>query len=447
MNMELALTLPRVLGGIEHGLRETFNMIWDTLWAMILGFGLSGIVQAFVSKEQMQSVLGDHRPKTIAKSSFYGMISSSCSYAASAMTKSLFLRGADFLAALVFMFASTNLVIELGIVLIVLIGWQFALAEFVGGAIMIVLVVIFGSLWLRGHIIDEARNNLEAFEENRTNGGTEDGSRRPTRERIRSLSGWSDAASYTMSDLTMLRREIIIGFLTAGFLTSLLPSAVWSAIFFHGHGFATTVENAIVGPFIAIISFVCSIGNVPLAAALWQGGISFGGVISFIFADLITLPLLLIYRKFYGGRLTIRMLAIFWASMSLAGLITEAIFHLVGAIPHVRPTVIAQNSFGINYTTALDFLFLIVFTGLYWLYRNRERFGGGSGYAKDVVCGMQVESSNAPATVSFEGTRYYFCSNRCSEQFTSNPKRYLTTQNSMDTSPSCHCHGDDSHQA
>lgn len=421
-----AVSVGHIVIDIGRGLKESFNMLWDTLWAMILGFGLSGIIQAFVSRQQMQARLGNHKPGSVGRASFYGMISSSCSYAASAMAKSLFLRGADFVASMVFMFASTNLVIELGIVLIVLIGWQFAVAEFIGGAIMIVLLVIFGALWFRGRIVVEARRNVETGV-NENAHGRSDGEMgdKPLRTRLRSLGIWSDAASYTMSDLTMLRKEILVGFLVAGYLAALVNVQVWKTVFFSGHGLATNIENAIVGPLIALLSFVCSIGNVPLAAALWQGGISFGGVVSFIFADLLTLPLLLTYRKFYGTRMTLRMLGVFWFVISLAGLITEGIFHLFGAVPTIRSKVIASNSFGFNYTTVLDVIFLILFAGMYWLYRNKERFGGGSGYAKDLVCGMQVEVANAPAAVTLEDATYYFCSNRCSERFSANPDRFI----------------------
>ena len=250
------------------------------------------------------------------------MISSSCSYAAAAMSKSLFVKGADFVASLVFMVASTNLVIELGIVLVVLMGWQFAVSEFVGGAIMIVLLATLGGLWIRGKVITEARARVQAEAgTSHTHTPPEDTAlqAQPWRQKLRSKGGWADAATYTMSDLTMLRRELVIGYTVAGFLTILVPVTFWNTIFLHGHGFWTSVENVIVGPFIAIISFVCSIGNVPLAAALWKGGISFGGVVSFIFADLITFPLLLVYRRYYGTRLTLRMLALFWAVMSVAG--------------------------------------------------------------------------------------------------------------------------------
>lgn len=242
-----------------------------------------------------------------------------------------------------------------------------------------------------------------------------------------SRAGWSDAAGYTMSDLTMLRKEMVIGFLVAGFLATLVSNSVWNALFIHGHGFATTLENVTLGPLVAILSFVCSIGNVPLAAALWKGGISFGGVVSFIFADLITLPLLLIYRKQYGGRMTLRMLGVFWLVMALAGLITEYLFKALGWVPATRPTVIAGDSFGFNYTTVLDVIALVVFGTMYWLYRNRDRFGGGSGYAKDPVCGMQVEAGHAPAAAVHHGQRVYFCSGHCRDKFDKDPDRHLAT--------------------
>ena len=281
-------------------------MFWETLWPLILGFGLAGAVQAFVSRDAMQRRLGNHRVGSVVRASGYGMVSSSCSYAASAMAKSLVTKGADYIAAMVFMFASTNLVLELGIVLIVLLGWQFAVSEFVGGLIMIVLLATLGALWLRGP--DSRRGTAAApgrrrcpraparsLERRRLRchgprelAPSRDG---PTAPRTRcpmspcSGASWSSATRWP------------------GSWRSSCPTSVWQAVFITGHGFWTSVENALVGPFIAVISFVCSIGNVPLAAALWTGGISFGGVIAFIFADLIAFPLLLIYRRYYGTAL------------------------------------------------------------------------------------------------------------------------------------------------
>jgi uncharacterized membrane protein YraQ (UPF0718 family)/YHS domain-containing protein len=415
------------LDAIGRSLREGFFMFWETLWPLVLGFGLSGAVQAFVSHETMQRKMGDHGPKSVVRASGYGMVSSSCSYAASAMSKSLFVKGADFVAAMVFMFASTNLVIELGIVLIVLMGWQFAVSEFVGGFIMIALLASLGGLWLRGRLVVQAKERL-------TSGAGQDHEHGPPENvelqhqpwatKLRSKGGWADSATYTMADLTMLRKELVIGYVVAGFLATLVPVHVWNTVFLHGHGFWTSLENVIVGPFIAIISFVCSVGNVPLAAALWHGGISFGGVISFIFADLIALPLLLIYRRYYGMRLTLRMLAVFWAVMSTAGLITEGIFRAAGLVPTTRPVQIVPSHFSWNYTSYLNIIFLAIFGLLYWTYRNRTRLGGGGGYALDPVCGMQLETANAPASVMHDGTRVYFCSDHCAKRFSADPERH-----------------------
>jgi uncharacterized membrane protein YraQ (UPF0718 family)/YHS domain-containing protein len=418
------LATATVLVDIGRSLREAFFMFWETLWPLVLGFGLAGAVQAFVSRDAMRERLGDHRARSVLRASGYGMVSSSCSYAASAMAKSLFVKGADYVAAMVFMFASTNLVIELGIVLVVLMGWQFAVSEFVGGIIMIVLLATLGALWLRGRLVVQARERLQAAEDVSVHrhGAAEDGGAPSSPSvRVRSLAGWADSASYTMSDLTMVRRELAIGYTVAGFLAVLVPTSVWQAVFITGHGFWTSVENAIVGPFIAIISFVCSIGNVPLAAALWSGGISFGGVIAFIFADLIAFPLLLIYRRYYGTRLMLRMLAVFWALMSTAGLLTELLFRAAGLVPTMRPTTIAPARFSWNYTTYLNLIFLALFGVLYWLYRNRDRLGAGERDARDPVCGMQVEKAHAPASRRRGDEQYFFCSDRCAERFDAEP--------------------------
>ncbi len=425
-----------ILTALGDSLYEGFSMFWETLWALVLGFGLSGAVQAFFSRGQMQRVLGDHRPATVGKAGLLGMASSSCSYAAAALGKSLFVRGADFTSAMVFMFASTNLVVELGIVLWLLLGWQFAAAEFVGGAIMITLLaVVLPRVIARGWI-EGARTRLTAGPgsadshahhcESPEGLNAEDLAerrRRPAGERIRGLAGWSDAAGYTISDLTMLRKELVIGFLVAGFATVLVPTGVWQSLFLTGHGVASSLENVALGPLLAILAFVCSIGNVPLAAALWVGGISFGGVISFVFADLITLPLLFIYRRYYGTPLTLRLLAVFWAVMSAAGLAVEYLFAALGLVPATRPQLVAMEGVRWNYTTILNIIALIAFAALYWLYRNRECFGGGAGYAKDPVCGMQVEKNTAPARATHGGQRYYFCSDHCQHRFTTGADR------------------------
>jgi len=430
-----AILAASVVTWTGRSLREGFFMFWETLWPLVLGFGLSGAVQAFVPKEQMERVMGDHRPASVVRASGLGMMSSSCSYAATAMAKSLFQKGADFVTSMVFMFASTNLVIELGIVLVILMGWQFAAAEFIGGPIMIILLALLGGIVLRRRLTDPARQRLAhgqmaAGHDHQAMVGVSeerqaDLEAQPWSQKLRSKAAWSDAASYTMADLTMLRKELAIGYVVAGFLTVLVPNHVWNAVFIHGHGIWTSVENVLVGPFIALISFVCSVGNVPLAAALWKGGISFGGVISFIFADLITFPLLLIYRKYYGTKLTLRLLALFWAVMAAAGLIVEGLFSVARLIPnHPRSATIVATRFQWNYTTFLNIAFLAVLGLLYWLYRNRERLGGGIGYALDPVCGMQVRTADAPAQSSVDGQRFWFCSDHCRDRFDAEPARF-----------------------
>lgn len=413
--------------------REAFFMLWETLWALVLGFALSGIVQAFISKEAMQRTLGDHRPAAVTRASLFGMVSSSCSYAATAMAKSLFQKGADFVSAMVFMFASTNLVIELGVVLVILLGWQFAVAEFVGGPIMIALLAVVGGFVFHRGVVAPARERLghggaTAHDHSAMAGVSEERQeeleRTPWRQKLTSKAAWADAAGYTIADITMLRKELVIGYGVAGLLAVMVPTSVWNDVFLSGHGFWTSVENVIVGPFIAFISFVCSIGNVPMAAALWHGGISFGGVIAFVFADLIALPLVLIYRKYYGNRLALRLFVTFYAVMAAAGLIVEGLFSLFGAIPTSRHKTIAPTHFAWNSTTFLNILFLGVFGVLFWLHHNRARLGGGRGYATDPVCGMQVQTANAPAQTTYEGRRYRFCSDRCRERFDAEPVRF-----------------------
>lgn len=399
------------------GLREGGWMFFDTFWALVLGFTLSGAVQAFVSRRQMQRSLGNHTLGSVGRASFFGMVSSSCSYAASALARSLVAKGADFTASMIFMFASTNLVIELGLVLWVLIGWQFALAEFVGGAIMILL------LWLLlPRIVPAVPSHVL---ESPMRSGMPDVEDRPLREKMKSRRGWSDAAGYTIGDFTMLRVELVVGFVVAGLAMTVVPLHVWRSLFLSGHGLWSAIENAIIGPFLAFISFVCSVGNVPLAAALWNAGITFGGVIAFIFADLLALPLVMIYRKYYGTQLAIRLSLTFWLVMSLSGLLTEGIFQLLKLIPSQSAGHMSQTHFGFNATTILNALALLVLLVVFWLYQTRDRTGASNEFAKDLVCGMQVRIADAPASTEHEGQMYYFCMQGCKEAFVANPQKYL----------------------
>jgi len=429
--MQLGATLS-IFVGLGHGLREAFYMFWESLWALVLGFTLSGVVQSFVSRDKMRERLGNHRGTAIARASAYGVVSSSCSYAASAMAKSLFAKGADFTASMVFMIASTNLVVELGVVLVVLLGWQFAIGEFVGGSIMIVLIAFFGGVVFTRPLLDAARHRLGRAQaqlvELEQGCATEES---PTREVEKTHRGrvsrasLADAAQYAVSDVTMLKKELAIGYLVAGFLAALVPVQFWNSLFLHGHGTLTTLENAAVGPIVAMMSWVCSIGNVPLAAALWNGGISFGGVIAFIFADLISMPLILVYRQLYGWPLTLRIVALFYPVMAVAGLATQALFGVFSFVPVRSSSKVMTAHVAWNYTTYLDFVFLILAGMVWWLARNRRKYGGGAAYAVDPVCGMQVETANAPAHLIYLDSPYYFCSDRCRDRFDRDPDRFL----------------------
>ena len=377
-------------------------MFYSTFWALVLGFSISGAIQAFGSRAAIAKQLGDHKPVSVIKASFFGAISSSCSYAASSAAKSLFNKGADFTTSMIFMFASTNLVIELGLVLFVLLGWQFALAEFIGGAIMIVLLTLL----------------LPRFA---TQPLTQQTASMESSSAVRS-STWHDAAGFTIGDIKMIRYELMVGFLIAGLADRLVPISWWHALFLQGHGFLATLENAFIAPVIACISFVCSVGNIPLGAGLWSAGISFGGTISFIFADLLSLPLILIYRKYYGVKFTYRLVAVFWLTMSVAGLVTEAIFKALNILPSHSSTMLMarMGSLGNNRTTWLNAIACLVAIGLIALYLTRDK-SDNSPFAIDPICGMQVNKADAIHTYKHEGKTYYFCTPGCLESFARNP--------------------------
>ena len=385
-------------------------MLFHTFWALILGFTLSGAVQAFASRNKMKEQLGDDSFKSVFKASLFGIISSSCSYSASALAKSLFSKGANFTSSIVFMFASTNLVIELGLVLWIMMGWQFAVAEFFGGAIMIILLKFLIPRLIPATLIESSRKGLE----------------KPESVNVTRKANWHDAAGYTIGDFKMLRYELVIGFLVAGLAAKLVPESFWSAIFLSGNGIITTIQNVIIGPVIAFISFVCSVGNIPLAATLWHGGISFGGTIAFIYADLIAFPLVMIYRKYYGTKLAIRLTLVFWLVMSLSGLITELVFQSLNLIPAMDHSMSHYMKIGFNYTTVLNVIALGLIIWIFWMYRTRDRSSPDQIFAQDLICGMQVRISDAPASYVHEGKSYYFCMPGCRDSFAANPQKYVS---------------------
>jgi hypothetical protein len=339
-----------------------------------------------------------------------------------AIAKSLFQKGASATSALAFQFASTNLVVELGLVIWILMGWQFTLAEFVGGLILIAIMSVLLRRFVSARVESRAREHaLDADSGHQHHSAGESMS---VRDRVTSARAWSDVAHNFRNDWSMLWKEITIGFLLAGFIGQ-LPDSFFNALFItEAPAPVRLIENAVVGPLIAVMSFVCSVGNIPLAAVLWSGGIGFGGVIAFIFADLIAMPLILVYRKFYGWRLTVRLVGLFYVLMVTAGLITELVFRAFGAVPVNRAVGGRPAHFAWNYTTFLDLVFLGVAGAVWWLARHKDRFGGGVGYAVDPVCGMQVRTADAPARIVHDGADVYFCADRCRERFAGDPGRF-----------------------
>jgi uncharacterized protein len=355
---------------LVQALSFAFGMFWEILWALILGFALSGAVQAVVTKGEMRRLLPDDSPRTLTIASGLGAASSSCSYAAVALARSLFRRGANFTAAITFQFASTNLVIELGVLMALILGWQFTLGEFVGGPLMIVLLALVFRAFLRPPLVDEARIQAERGLLGRMEGHAEmdmsvheHGS---LWQRLTSPAGFTSTATYFVMDWAAIWIDIAAGLLIAGALAAWVPHSWWQTLFLEHHQTFTKFWGALIGPLVAIVSFVCSIGNVPLAAVLWNGGISFGGVLAFIFADLIVLPVLDIYRKYYGWKMAGFLLVSFYATMATAGLITEWLFDGLGLIPTKRHAKVVQASITWNYTTVLNIIFLTLAAALLW---------------------------------------------------------------------------------
>nr|WP_076105869.1 permease [Mycobacterium colombiense] len=351
-----------VLSAVGHALTLAGSMTWEILWALILGFALSAVVQAVVRRSTIVALMGDDRPCTLAVSAGLGAASSSCSYAAVALARSLFRKGADFTAAMAFQIGSTNLVVELGIILALLMGWQFTAAEFVGGPLMIVALALLFRLFVRSRLVDAAREQAE-----RGIAGSMEGHAAMDMSiqgegsfwrRLFSPAGLTSVSHVFVMEWLAILRDLVLGLLIAGAIGAWVPEKFWQVFFLADHPGLSAIWGPIVGPIVAIVSFVCSIGNVPLAAVLWNGGISFGGVIAFIYADLLILPILSIYRKYYGTKVMLTLLGTFYAAMVAAGYLIELIFGTTHLIPIQRNATVIEASISWNYTTWLNIVFL-----------------------------------------------------------------------------------------
>jgi uncharacterized membrane protein YraQ (UPF0718 family)/YHS domain-containing protein len=396
-----------VLTTIGDGFKDAFLMAWEVWWALVLGFSISAIVQAWVPRERIENALGGSGFRPVAIATGLGAASSSCSYAAIAIAKSLFQKGASAASALAFQFSSTNLVVELGIVMWVLIGWQFTLAEFIGGLVLIAIMTVLLRLFVSRRLEEQAREHAQEADSGHQHHSA--GGHMTIRKRLTSASAWSDVAHNFRNDWSMVWKEILIGFLLAGFIGQ-LPNSFFNTLFItQAPAGLKLIENAIVGPIIAILSFVCSVGNVPLAAVLWSGGISFAGVIAFIFADLIVVPIVLIYRKYYGNAYTKRIVALMFVTMVAAALIVDGLFSAAGLIPQTRPTrADIFSSIKIDYKLFTNILGVAVFAAFFALTMRRG--------VTDPVCGMKVDKAKA-IHIDFAEETFYFCSEHCLRTF------------------------------
>jgi uncharacterized membrane protein YraQ (UPF0718 family)/YHS domain-containing protein len=420
-----------VLDVIWHGLRDSLLMAWEVWWALVLGFAISAIVQAWVPRERIEGLMSGSDARSIGWATGLGAASSSCSYAAVAIGRSLFEKGASAASALAFQFASTNLVWELGLVLWVLIGWQFTLAEYVGGIVMIVLMTILLRLFVSPRLEQQAREHARAADPGHQHHAA--GEQLSWRQRLTSMRAWSDVAHNFRGDWQMLWKEITIGFLLAGYIAQFGNGFFEHLFLRHAPHPLPTLENVVIGPVIAVLSFVCSVGNVPLAAVLWSGGISFAGVLAFLFADLIVLPILAIYRKYYGTAFALRIAGLMLATMVLAALVVDGIFSALGLVPTgPRPTrADIFSSVHVDYKLGLNVLGIVIFAALFWLTARRG--------ATDPVCGMKVDRDKA-VTKEFGGETYSFCSAHCLHAFEADPERYLGAPAAAEGGRAAHLH-------
>ncbi len=363
---------------LTHTLHAAVLMLWETFWALAFGFGLSAFLQVFVRRESITRQFGRANLRSVGLATFLGAVSSSCSYAAAAATRTALKKGADLVPALAFMFASTNLVLELGFVLWIFLGWHFVLAEGVGSFFLIALMWALVRLTLPRGLVEEARQHGDSSEakgcchsghSHDHDGGSATAAPETFAGRLRDPGSWSAVADAFRMDVSMMWKEVAVGFLIAGFLMTVVPNDAWQSLFLSSNtsGPFRLVENCVVGVLIAMASFVCSVGNIPLAALLWSGGIGFGGVISFIYADLIIIPLLLIYRKYYGAKAAAYIGAVLFVSMVGAGIGVDLLFQVLGLVPSRPrpPVVMAEASFQWNYTTWLDLFLLAALTVLF----------------------------------------------------------------------------------
>ncbi|WP_254762519.1 permease [Natrinema marinum] len=444
-----------LIEGVLESLRIGFGFLWTAAWAIIMGLTITSLVQVYVSKERMARVLGESSLSSLAKATAFGAASSGCSFGAVAIGRGLFAKGAHAVNFLAFMFASTNLIVELGLMILILLGWEFLVAELLGGLVLIAVMALIVRFTLPEALFDDVRAELdrhghggmtdptcgmEGTDEHAivTDGGEtltfcSEGCLETYRQRaasggawhdeLRSWGGWYKIGNQYRKEWSMIWKDVVAGFLVSGFVIVFVPQRVWNALFIQGDGILVTAENAIMGVAIAVISFVGSMGNVPFAVALWGGGISFAGVIAFVYADLITIPVLNVYRKYYGWKVMLYILAVFFVTMAFTGFLMELLFDALGIVPNLAggETATERTYFELNYTFYLN-LVAVAFSG-FLLYVYRRGLGAPGRY-RDPVCGMRTDDDGPSAT--HDGDTYYFCSTACERAFEASPAEFAS---------------------
>ncbi len=440
---------------ILEALRIGIGFLWTGAWAIIMGLAITSLVQVYVSKERMAAMLGTGDLSGVTRATLFGAASSGCSFGAVAIGKGLFKKGAHAVNFLAFMFASTNLIVELGLMILILLGWEFLLAELLGGVILIAVMALIVHLTLPENLFDRVREELnqqdheQGVMEDPTCGMegkdeyslvTDDGetltfcsagcmetyqqevsSSAGWRDELLSWGGWYKIGNQYRKEWSMIWKDVIAGFLISGFVIVFVPQRIWNALFLQGDSLLVTAENAIMGVTIAVLSFVGSMGNVPFAVALWGGGISFAGVIAFVYADLITIPVLNVYRKYYGWKVMLYILGVFFVTMAFTGFLMELLFDAFGIVPDLAggETATEQTYFELNYTLYLNVIAFVLSGFLLYVYR---RGLGAPGQYRDPVCGMRTDDSSP--TLTYDGETYYFCSGTCRRTFQQTPEEY-----------------------
>jgi uncharacterized membrane protein YraQ (UPF0718 family) len=441
--------------GVLESLRIGVGFLWTAAWAIIMGLTITSFVQVYVSKERMARVLGEDDLGSLGKATVFGAASSGCSFGAVAIGKGLFKKGAHTVNVLAFMFASTNLIVELGLMILILLGWEFLVAELLGGLILIAVTALIVHLTLPENLFARVREELNERESAAdvtedptcgmegkdefsltTDGGEtlkfcsagcletyqqEVSSSGGWRDELLSWGGWYKVGNQYRKEWSMIWKDVIAGFLISGFVIVFVPRWVWNTLFLQGEGLLFSAENAIMGVAIAVISFVGSIGNVPFAVALWGGGVSFAGVIAFVYADLITIPVLNVYRKYYGWHVMAYILGVFFVTMAFSGFLMELLFDALGIVPDLAggQTASEQAYFKLDYTFYLNLIAFSLSGFLLYVYR---RGLGAPGQYRDPVCGMRTDDDEPSLT--HDGETYYFCSNACKRAFERHPMKY-----------------------